>query len=197
MIGHLRGRLLELEPNRALIEAGGVGYDVHIPLSTYYEIQHLDPGAEVALHVHTHVREDTLALFGFRTPREKQLFERLIAISGIGPRLAQTVLSGMPGDELVAAITGSDLRRLQRIPGVGKKTAERMLIELRDKLGGLASGKTAARTLPVDDDLAQALIRLGYKPAVAENAVARVLEQHPGAPFPDLLRQSLKILSRA
>lgn len=196
MIARLRGPLVEIEPNRALIEAGGVGYEVHIPLSTYYELQNLDLGTEVRLHIHTQVREDILALFGFQTRGEKQIFEKLITISGIGPRLAQTILSGMPGNDLVSAITAGDVRRLQRIPGVGKKTAERMVIELRDRLGDLADGPVAPAP-KVDSDLVAALVQLGYKPAQAERAAGKVMAENADRPFPDLLRRTLKLLSGA
>src|SRR5919201_4763945 len=132
MIAHLRGRLIGKHPNQAIVEAGGVGYDVNITVPTFSELP--APGSEVALYIHTHVREDSIALFGFLRPAEKQLFERLISVSGIGPKLAITVLSGMPADEMVGAIRGNDIARLTRIPGIGKKTAERMVLELRDKL---------------------------------------------------------------
>src|SRR5579871_7009331 len=130
MIAHLRGRLISKHPNQAIVETGGVGYDVTISVPTFSDLPSL--GAEVSLHIHTHVREDSIALFGFLRPAEKQLFERLISVSGIGPKLAITILSGMPADEMVGAIRGGDLARLTRIPGIGKKTAERMVLELRD-----------------------------------------------------------------
>jgi len=196
MIGYLQGTLLRSSPSRLLLDVGGVGYEVHIPLSTYYELQHLERGARVALNIHTHVREDAISLFGFWTERERQLFERLIAISGIGPRLAQTVLSGMPPDDLIAALAAGDVRRLASIPGIGKKTAERMLIELRDKVRDLA-GELPAGEPPTDSDLLLALIHLGYKQAAAERAIAQVMRQSPDLPFADLLRASLKLLSRA
>ena len=137
MIAHLRGKLISKRPNQAIIEAGGVGYDVAISVPTFSGLP--AAGVEVALHIHTHVREDALALFGFLRPEEKQLFERLIQVGGIGPKLAITILSGMPTAEMVSAIGGGDLARLTRIPGVGKKTAERMVVELRDKLGELGT----------------------------------------------------------
>src|SRR5271166_5433801 len=126
MIAHLRGRLLSKHPNQAIVEAGGVGYDVAISVPTFTDLPAV--GAETALHIHTHVREDAIALFGFRQATEKQLFERLLAVSGIGPKLAVTILSGMPATEMVTAIRGGDLARLTRIPGIGKKTAERMVL---------------------------------------------------------------------
>ncbi|MCP4659896.1 MAG: Holliday junction branch migration protein RuvA [bacterium] len=196
MIGYLQGTLLKISPSRLLLDVGGVGYEVRIPLSTYYELERRPGDARVALNIHTHVREDAISLFGFWTERERQLFEMLIAISGIGPRLAQTVLSGMPPDDLIAALAAGDVRRLSSIPGIGKKTAERMLIELRDKVRDLA-GELPEKRPPADSDLLLALIHLGYKQAAAERAVAQVMRKDPDLPFADLLRASLKLLSRA
>lgn len=196
MIGFLRGRIHRADPDRVILDVGGVGYEVHVPVSTYYELEKAGDG-EVSLSIHTHVREDALQLFGFWTHREKQLFLRLIAVSGIGPRLAQTILSGMPPSELVDALVQADLRRLNKIPGVGKKTAERMVLELRDKvrdLVGTEPGPAPARAQ--DDDLVAALANLGYKRADAEKAVARVERDSPDAPFADKLRLSLRILSK-
>lgn len=175
---------------------GGVGYELHIPLSTYYELQGLAAGARVALHVHTHVRDDAIQLFGFSTELERHLFERLIAVSGIGPRLAQTVLSGMSPGDLIAALAGADLKRLSSIPGIGKKTAERMLVELRDKVSDLAATTPAGRPAAADGDLLSALLGLGYKQAAAQRAVAEVTREYPDAELPELLRLSLKRLSR-
>ena len=144
MIAHLRGRLLTKHPNRAVVETGGVGYDVTISVPTFSDLPAI--GGEVALHIHTHVREDQIALYGFLRPAEKQLFEKLITVSGIGPKLAITILSGMAADEMVAAIRGNDIARLTRIPGIGKKTAERMVLELRDKLPPDRSRRSPLRT---------------------------------------------------
>ncbi len=197
MIGYLQGTLLKISPSRLLLDVGGVGYEVHIPLSTYYELERRPGEARVALNIHTHVREDAITLFGFWTERERQLFEKLIAISGIGPRLAQTVLSGMSPEDLIAALAAGDVRRLSSIPGIGKKTAERMLIELRDKVRDLAGELPEERAPAADSDLLLALINLGYKQAAAERAVAQVMRKDPDLPFADLLRASLKLLSRA
>lgn len=197
MIGFLRGELLRLAPSLVLVDVGGVGYEVHIPLSTYYELQNLEAGAGVELNIHTHVREDALVLYGFQTALERQLFEKLIGISGIGPRLAQTVLSGMSPEDLISALAAGDVKRLSSTPGIGKKTAERMLIELRDKVGDLSVEPSAAPAAAADADLVQALVGLGYKQATAERAVGLAMKDNPEAEFPDLLRLSLKRLSRA
>lgn len=176
---------------------GGVGYELHIPLSTYYALQGRAAGDRVALHVHTHVRDDAIQLFGFLTELERRLFEKLIAVSGIGPRLAQTVLSGMSPGDLIAALAAADLRRLSSIPGIGRKTAERMIVELRDKVSDLAAEAPPGRpAAAVDGDLLSALLGLGYKQAAAERAVAEVTKEQPEAELAELLRLSLKRLSR-
>src|SRR5207302_7738204 len=157
MIAHLRGRLLAKHPNQAVVETGGVGYDITITVPTFSDLP--AAGSEVALHIHTHVREDLIALYGFLHPAEKQLFEKLITVSGIGPKLAITILSGMPADEMVSAIRDTDVARLTRIPGIGKKTAERMILELRDKLPtqGLSAAAPVATMSPVEEDVLSAL----------------------------------------
>ena len=142
MIAHLRGRVLSKRPSHAVVDVNGVGYEVAISVPTFSELP--NAGGEVSLHIHTHVREDALSLYGFLRPQEKELFERLISVSGIGPKLAITVLSGMQAEKMVAAIRGNDVATLTKIPGIGKKTAERMVLELRDKLesfGVAAAGK--------------------------------------------------------
>ncbi len=190
MIAHLRGRLLSKRPNQAVVEAGGVGYDVAISVPTFSELP--DAGAEVALHIHTHVREDAIALFGFLRTREKQLFERLIAVSGIGPKLAVTILSGMPADEMVGAIRGNDIARLTRIPGIGRKTAERMVLELRDKLEDFgAAPVVAAAATPVEEDVLSALVNLGYQRAAAERALATAKKSTKSDSFDVLFREAL------
>jgi holliday junction DNA helicase RuvA len=198
MIGYLQGNLLRTTPERLLLDVQGVGYEVHIPLSTFYEIERRAAGERVALFIHTQVREDDISLFGFWTEREKLLFERLIAVSGIGARLARVVLSGMAPDDLLAALAAGDIGRLSTIPGVGKKTAERMVLELRDKMRELAAElpQTSAAA-PADQDVVSALVNLGYKSALAERAVAEVRREQPEAAFNDLLRASLNRLSRA
>lgn len=197
MIGHLRGRILEKRPNQVILEVNGVGYDVNIPVSTFYQLP--DPPGEAQLHIHTHVREDALALYGFRTPGEKELFEKLISVSGIGPKLAITILSGLEAQELIPAIRSNNLVKLTHIPGIGRKTAERMVLELRDKLGDVdAAGAAAAtaRVSPEHEDVLSALLNLGYQRAQAEKAVGRAAEQQPNGSFDVLLKYSLQLLSR-
>lgn len=196
MIGYLRGQLLKTAPDLVLLDVQGVGYEVRIPLSTYYEVQKTAGDAGVALYIHTHVRDDALMLFGFWTERERRLFERLIAVSGIGPKLAQTILSGMMPDDLITALASADARRLNSIPGVGKKTAERMILELKDKVQDLAAELPAATPVAFETDLVQALVGLGYKVAAAQRAVSEAVKKEPDAPFPDLLKASLARLSR-
>jgi len=178
------------------VDVGGVGYRVTIPLSTFYRIG--EAGDEVTLLTYTHVREDTLALFGFLTSGEQALFERLIAVSGVGPKLALSILSGIEAPDLVAALRSSDVARLTRIPGVGKKTAERLVLELKDKVQGLAATEEAAPAGPpsaAKEDLVSALVHLGYSRPEAERGVDRALEQNATGRFEDLLRLSLRTLS--
>ncbi|HKI01821.1 MAG TPA: Holliday junction branch migration protein RuvA [Thermoanaerobaculia bacterium] len=199
MIGYLQGTLIRATPERLLLDVQGVGYEVHIPLSTWYEIEKRREEA-VRLFIHTHMREDGIALFGFWTEREKLLFERLIAVSGIGPRLARVVLSGMPPEDLLGAIASGDLGRLATIPGVGKKTAERMVLELRDKMRELAADlpdQPVGTVPPADQDVVSALVNLGYKASQAERAVGEARREKPEAAFNELLRSSLNRLSRA
>lgn len=198
MIAHLAGTLIEKQVQRLVVDVGGVGYDVQVPLSTFYAVG--DVGAPVALRIHTHVREDALQLFGFATPLEQSLFERLISVSGIGPKVALSVLSGIEPEGLVRAIRGADLGRLTSIPGVGRKTAERLIVELRDRLPKTAD--TAAPDVPAagDDlrgDVLSALANLGYQRAAAERSVDRVLAKAESRDFEALLRAVLKDLARA
>lgn len=198
MIGYLQGRLFESSPERILLDVRGVGYEVHIPLSTYTEIKrHAGSDATVGLYIHTHLREGALELFGFFTAREKLLFEKLIAVGGIGPRLARVILSGMAAEDLLASLAASDLVRLSTIPGVGKKTAERMVLELKDKIQELMADLPERPAASPSDDLVLALVNLGYKETEAERAVGKARDANPDAEFEDLLRASLKVLSRA
>jgi holliday junction DNA helicase RuvA len=196
MIAHLRGKLLAKHPNQAIVEAAGVGYDVTISVPTFSDLP--APGSEVALHIHTHVREDALALYGFLRPSEKVLFEKLLTVSGIGPKLAITILSGMAADEMVGAIRGNDVARLTRIPGIGKKTAERMVLELRDKLPQAAP--TTITTAPpvsvVEEDVLSALANLGYQRAAAEKALELSVKGGKGGSFDGLFRSALAALSK-
>jgi len=197
MIAHLRGRLLDKQPNRLILDVQGVGYEVLVPLSTFYDIG--EPGDEAALHVHTHVREDALALFGFLTPLELRLFERLIAVSGIGPKLALAVLSGIEPQALIDAIRRNDVARLTAIPGIGKKTAERMGLELKDRLpvGGAPDvGPQAASGGDLRQDVLSALLNLGYHRPLAERAVDTTLKGDGGDSFEHVLKHALRELAR-
>ncbi len=195
MIGHLRGKLLEKKPNLALVDVGGVGYAVTIPISTFSQLG--QPGEEIALHTHTHVREDALALFGFLTRSEKEIFEKLITVSGIGPRLAITVLSGLPAGDLIAAISSGDTARLTRIPGVGRKTGERMILELREKIISLADGAATPQPTPgtpgsIEQDVISAIMNLGCTRDAAEKAVRKAREAGAPVDFEPLFRRSLE-----
>ena len=199
MIAHLRGRVLEKHPNRLIVDVGGIGYDVQVPLSTFYSTG--DPGAEIALRIHTHVREDALALFGFITPLELTMFERLILVNGIGPKLALVVLSGIDALDLVRAIERNDVARLVVIPGVGKKTAERICVELRDRLPkdlDRATGETTATPAnAMRDDLVSALSNLGYHRQTIDKVIDQLFDSAKEQRFEDLLRGALKQLSRS
>jgi Holliday junction DNA helicase RuvA len=200
MIAFLRGRVLEKHANRLIVDVGGVGYEVAVPLSTFYAAG--ESGAEIALRVHTHVREDQLALFGFVTPLELIVFERLVAISGIGPKLALAVLSGIEPGELVGVLQRNDVARLTRIPGVGRKTAERIVLELRDRLpkamAAMATGTPPPA--PADelrDDLTSTLINLGYHRPTIDKTLDRLLRDRSDPDFQETLRAALKDLSRS
>lgn len=193
MIARLNGTISEKHPNRIIVDVNGVGYDVLVPLSTFYGLG--DAGAGVTLRVHTHVREDAIALYGFATALEQDLFERLIGISGIGPKLALAVLSGIDPGELVRAIRSQDVARLTRIPGVGKKTAERIGLELKDRLPQSVAAADAEATDEAGDvkaDLLSALLNLGYNRAVADKAVDAALKKAPNGAFEALLRDVLR-----
>lgn len=191
MIAHLRGRLLSKTPQSAVVEAGGVGYQVFISIPTFTALP--AEGAEVALLIHTHVREDALTLFGFTAQTEKRLFEKLLGISGIGPKLAVTVLSGLPPERLIAAIHGQDHAMLTRIPGVGKKTAERIVLELKDKLQDLGTAPVAGVTTPVSEDVLSALVNLGYQRIAAQKALdaAVARDADAGNDFEKLFRAAM------
>jgi Holliday junction DNA helicase RuvA len=198
MIAQLRGVLLEKHPNQAIVETGGVGYDVTIPVSTFTHLP--DVGGEIRLRIHTHVREDALALYGFLTQDEKALFEKLIAVSGIGPTLAVKILSGLAAPDLVNYIRRGEIDRLVRIPGIGKKTAERMVLELRDKLpavtgSGPDSTAAADALSPVDQDVLSALLNLGCARPQAEAAVRKAKAGGGGVmEFEPLFRRALELV---
>jgi Holliday junction DNA helicase RuvA len=200
VIAYLSGRLLEKHPNRLVVDVHGVGYDVQVPLSTFYEMA--EPGADVSLKVHTHVREDQIALFGFGSQLELELFERLIAVGGIGPKLALAALSGLEPTDLVRAVRTSDIARLSSVPGIGRKTAERICLELKDKMP--AAAPAAGVAVPVlsegDElrtDLLSALVNLGYQRHGAERVVDRALREAGDQPvFEQVLKQALRGLAK-
>ena len=200
MIAFLRGRVLEKQPNKVIVDVQGVGYELNVPLSTYYDVG--ETGAEVSLRVHTHVREEALQLFGFLTMLEQQLFERLISTSGIGPKLAIAVLSGIEARELLSAVQRGDVARLTGVPGIGKKTAERIVLELKDRLSALAAtAGTDATTIDspgerLRADLLSALQNLGYHRPAAEKSVEITLSATSDATFEQALRSALRELMR-
>ncbi len=202
MIAHLAGKLIQKQPNSVIVDVNGVGYELTVPLSTFYDLGEV--GADVALRVHTHVREDALQLYGFRTDREKHLFLAVTSVTGIGPKLGITLLSGLSADELIRAIRDNNLAKLVAVPGVGKKTAERLVVELRDKMTKLAA---STQTEPVtsdytpianaiSDDIVSALVNLGYQKVAAEKAVANVFKENADASFETALRAALRTLAR-
>src|SRR5215467_3304774 len=207
MIAHLNGRLLSKEPNSVIVDVAGVGYEVIIPLSTFYELE--ETGARVQLRIYTHVREDALQLYGFKTPRERELFLRLISVSGIGPKLGITLLSGMSADEMIASIRTNNLARLTLIPGIGRKTAERLVVELREKVASLSTAqleeeltaKAAASGEPTQDsvrsDALSALLNLGYQRSSAEKAIDSALAEGGDVTVESVPRRVLRKLARA
>jgi len=193
MIAHLRGKLIARHPNQVIVDAMGVGYDVTISVPTFSELP--PAGGEVSLHIHTHVREDQIALYGFIRPEEKHLFEKLISVSGIGPKLAITILSGMPTSDMTSAIRGNDVARLTKIPGIGRKTAERMVLELRDKLP--PAGTDQVHVMPslsaVQEDVLSALMNLGYQRASAEKALGTI---EKNGSFDAMFRAAMALMSK-
>ena len=202
MIAHLTGKLIQKQPNAVIIDVGGVGYELIVPLSTFYDLG--ETGSEVSLRAYTYVREDALQLYGFRTDRERRLFLLLTSVSGIGPKLAITVLSGLSAEELIQAIRQNNLVRLVAVPGIGKKTAERLIVELRDRVAPLASPATADQsraaagdgTSTKRDDLVSALVNLGYQRTAAERAITSAFLEEPEATFEAALKCALRLLSR-
>jgi Holliday junction DNA helicase RuvA len=195
VIAQLRGRILRKGPQEVVLDVGGVGYRVAIPVSTFYRLG--EPGNDVELRTYTHVREDTLALYGFLTAAEQDMFERLISVGGVGPRLAVSILSGIEVPDLVSALRTSDVSRLTRVPGVGKKTAERLIVELKDKMPATAPDEApAARTEGgPKEDLLSALVNLGYSRGEVERGVDRALREDGSGRFEDLLRRALQIVA--
>jgi Holliday junction DNA helicase RuvA len=205
MIAHLSGTLLSKQATSVILDVSGVGYEVSIPLSTFYELE--DAGSTVQLRIYTHVREDALQLYGFKTARERELFLRLISVSGIGPKLGITLLSGMSADEMISSIRTNNLAKLTLIPGVGRKTAERLVMELRDKVASLSAEveeelgtKTDAATVPTEDsmraDALSALLNLGYQRNAAEKAVTAAMSETPDVSVESILRSSLRKLAK-
>jgi len=192
LIAHLRGKLIEKEPSRLVVETHGVGYEVLVPLTTYTAMP--EKGVDVSLDIHTHVREDVIALYGFSSKHERTVFERLISVSGIGPRLAVTILSGGSVEGLVGAIRKGDLARLTAIPGVGKKTAERIVMELRDKLKEFTVDTTPKSS--IESDVSSALENLGYTPPVVDAALRRAMDGETSPEFDTLFRRTLQILTK-
>ena len=202
MIAHLRGSILEKHPNRIVLDVNGVGYDVFVPLSTFYGLG--EPGADIALRIHTHVREDAFMLYGFATLLEQQIFERLIGVSGIGPKLALAVLSGIEPPEFIRAIERGDLARLTAIPGVGTKTSERIVLELKDRLpraqaAAAVAGGAASEAPVLRDDVVSALVNLGYHRPLAEKAAeaaVTTIGSTPDASFERVLKQALREVAK-
>jgi holliday junction DNA helicase RuvA len=208
MIAHLSGTLLSKQPNSVILDVGGVGYEVNIPVSTFYDLE--EPGSSVQLRIYTHVREDTLQLFGFKTARERELFLRVISVSGIGPQLGIKLLSGMSADEMIASIRTNNLAKLTLIPGIGRKTAERLVMELRDRVASLSSpeleeelgAKTAAGAPVITEDsmradVLSALLNLGYQRNAAEKAVSSATDEGGDISVEVILRRSLRKLAKA
>ena len=205
MIAHLSGTLLSKQATSVILDVAGVGYEVSIPLSTFYELE--DPGSTVQLRIYTHVREDALQLYGFKTARERELFLRLISVSGIGPKLGITLLSGMSAEEMITSIRNNNLAKLTLIPGVGRKTAERLVMELRDKVASLAAGvdedlgvTAEAASAPTEDsmraDALSALLNLGYQRNAAEKAECAALGENDEVSVESILRASLRKLAK-
>lgn len=204
MIAYLSGKILAKQTTTVIVDVGGVGYEVNIPLSTFYDLGEI--GAPVQLTIHTHMREDALQLFGFKTLRERDIFLKLLSVSGVGPKLALTMLSGLSNDELVGAIRNGDLVRLTRLPGVGKKTGERIILELRDKMASLVSPEmeaaaqktsvTGGSSANLREDVLSALVNLGYQKPAAEKALKAAIAEHGEASVQVLIRRSLQQLAK-
>ncbi len=202
MIAHIKGKIIHKSPESVIVDVGGVGYEVYIPLSTYYKLPDLEE--YVSLNTYTHVREDALQLYGFLTPMEKGIFQMLIAVSGIGPKLARNILSGIPADDLISAVSSADIARLKAIPGIGGKTAERLVVELKDKMAvidrsqgsGVRKEEFGSRYDSISRDVYSALVNLGYKGPMADKAIEKAKKTNTSAAtFESLLKESLKALA--
>ena len=201
MIAHVKGKIIHKSPESVIIDIAGVGYEVYIPLSTYYKLPETEE--YVSLNTYTHIREDAMQLYGFLTQREKEIFQLLIGVSGVGPRLARNILSGIPADDLVSAVSSGDIARLKAIPGIGGKTAERLIVELRDKMtaivrnhvGEVVASGVADKRDDISKDVLSALVNLGYKGNLAEKAIEKAKQINTDATFEILLKESLKVLA--
>ncbi|MBI5047337.1 MAG: Holliday junction branch migration protein RuvA [Deltaproteobacteria bacterium] len=198
MIAHVKGKIIHKSPESVIIDVAGVGYEVHIPLSTYYKLPEMEE--YVSLNTYTHIREDAMQLYGFFTHREKEIFQMLIAVSGVGPRLARNILSGIPADDLASAISSANITRLKAIPGIGGKTAERLVVELKDKMTAVSGVRGQGSEVRGDDgisrDVYSALVNLGYKSILAEKAIERAKQVNTDATFEILFKESLKVLAK-
>lgn len=202
MIAHIKGKIIHKSPESVIVDAGGVGYEVYIPLSTYYKLPDIEE--YVSLNTYTHVREDAFHLYGFLTQREKSIFQLLIGVSGVGPRLARNILSGIPADDLVSAVSSADIARLKAIPGIGGKTAERLIVELRDKMmvmvreqrARIDGQEIADKGDGIYRDVFSALVNLGYKGPLADKAIEKIKKVNTETTtFEALLKESLKVLA--
>lgn len=202
MIAHIKGKIIHKSPESVIVDAGGVGYEVFIPLSTYYKLPDIEE--YVSLNTYTHIREDAFQLYGFITQREKSIFQLLIAVSGVGPRLARNILSGIPAEDLASAVSAGDIARLKAIPGIGGKTAERLVVELRDKMTSMAIShepgakgqEPGSKYDSISRDIYSALVNLGYKGHLADKAIEKINKDNAGATFEIMLKESLKILAK-
>lgn len=202
MIAHIKGKIIHKSPESVIVDVAGVGYEVYIPLSTYYKLPDMEE--YISLNIHTHIREDVMQLYGFLTQREKSIFQLLIAVSGIGPKLARNILSGIPADDLASAVSSADIARLKAIPGIGGKTAERLVVELKDKMAvidrsreqGVGSQEFGSKYDSISRDVYSALVNLGYKGPMADKAIEKARKTNTSAAtFESLLKESLKVLA--
>ena len=194
MIAHLRGTVIEKQAGQVVIDVGGVGYEVAISVETYGSVG--EPGQEISLHIHAHVRENAFALFGFHELRDKKLFEKFLDVSGVGPRLALALLSGLPTPDLLAAVRGGDAKKLVRIPGVGKRTGERIVLELKDKLGAFEASEESSEESAIEEEVIAVLVNLGCTSEVASRAVRKARNEGAPAEFEALFRTAMELIKR-